>query len=97
MFANKFSNNVDIAQEVDNTCTEECIQRDCTTHLFVPRYLTTERIPPSVSTGSTITIAQFISLIPVLKSDCLEQISLIQFLTDIASSLGFWLGMTAIN
>lgn len=92
MLAGKFgADKIDLPQQVDNTCSEECGSRDCSTVLYAPRFLTSLRtdVPPG--------IAQFISLTPVIKADCLEQISLIQFLTDIASSLGFWLGVSAIG
>lgn len=97
MFADKLiTSNLDIAQEVDNACTEECSKRDCSTVLYSPRYLTNGKDPPAIAPGSTTTISQLVSLTPVIKADCLEQISLIQYLTDIASSLGFWLGMSAL-
>lgn len=91
MYADKFANKIDKAQEVDNNCTEECSRRDCSTVLYIPRYLTSQRR----TIKSTIT--QVVTLTPILQTNCLEQISLIQFLTDIASSLGFWLGMSAIG
>lgn len=91
LYADKFANKIDLPQEVDNICTEECSRRDCSTVLYAPRYLLSQKknYPSSVS--------QYVSLTPIIKADCLEQLSLIQFLTDIASSLGFWLGMSAVG
>ncbi len=91
LYADKFANKIDLPQEIDNVCTEECSRRDCSTVLYAPRYLLSQR------RGERSTVTQYIALTPIIKADCLEQISLIQFLTDIASSLGFWLGMSAIG
>lgn len=91
LYADKFANKVDVSQEVDNICTEECGQRDCSTVLYAPRYLVSQRITDRPR------ISQYITLTPIVEADCLEQISLIQFITDISSSFGFWLGMSAIG
>lgn len=80
---------------MDEKCSAECQRRDCSSFLYVPRYITIAdgRSNRGILSG----IGQLVSLSPVTTTNCMKQVSLIQFLTDVSSSFGFWFGLSALG
>lgn len=81
--------------EIYQKCNVECSQRDCSTVLYAPRYIQGYKKSRKGSEGAGV--ALIVSLTPILQAVSMEQVALIQFLTDVASSLGFWFGLSAIG
>lgn len=72
------------------TCERDCEAKDCESTNYNPVIL--EKFgwdPPGFGLSIPYT--------PTISSTCLEAVSLIQFLTDLVSALGFWLGVSAFG
>jgi len=77
--------------QISQSCEESCMQRDCKIHSFFPKLMTLDQNTGREDFG----INNFIRHGPMTVATCLPQYSLIQFLTDVSSSLGFWFGISA--
>lgn len=80
-------------KEVSDTCEEFCRQKDCDIRSFFPRL-----------TGSVYSVNEpyFVMIFqvrqtPLTFTQYLQQYSLAQFLVDMVSSFGFWLGLSALG
>lgn len=82
-----------IINEIDLECAHRCGQKECFTHLYVPRIMVAENL----KSARRVYIDQLISMVPVTQCDTIERVVLSQYLTDVSSSLGFWLGLSAIG
>ena len=81
----------DLFNYVDDHCEYQCRQKDCIKKIFIPRPISTNSQPDE----SDFTLNLFIRQTPVLLAICLPQYSFTQFGTDLFSTVGFWLGLSA--
>lgn len=77
------------ANRIDTECTEECKQRDCSTVQYIPRYM----LFGKPYQAEQVRFFLMVTLSPITESITVEHYLLIQFVTDIASTFGFWLGL----
>lgn len=72
-------------------CLQECRQKDCSNVVYIP-------IVQSVTDGLVSNNFYLdMSPNPVIRAETIEQVTLIQYLTDAGSSLGFWFGMSVVG
>jgi hypothetical protein len=79
---------------IDDECSKKCKEKDCTSTVILPKLI--ENMSPRCGEpwyGISIVPPDT----PVIQSDTTEQVVLIQFLTDIGSTFGFWLGLSVIG
>lgn len=77
-----------IQDQIDEDCSIICQQKDCNTRIYIPS------IRVSDSIGTTSVIGVKLSFNPIIASETIKTISLIQYITDAASTVGFWFGMS---
>ena len=72
-------------------CDKRCQAQDCQSTLYIPMLLS------SVPMDEISLVANHASHSPAIRATCQEAVSLIQYLTDVASTFGFWLGVSAFG
>lgn len=82
-----------LMNEMQDMCDQRCQAKDCVSFTYVPKKLTSQ-IGPDINFAL---LANLAPQSPIVRSTCLQTISFIQYLTDIASAFGFWLGVSAIG
>ena len=76
--------------KMETNCDQKCHDKDCYSIIYNPIvYLTTNSSEPK--TGLTIPST------PTISATSKSAVSLILFLTDVSSALGFWLGISAFG
>ena len=83
----------DLFNYVDDHCEYQCRHKDCIKKTFIPRPVSSNTRPDD----SHFTMNLFIRQTPVLLATCLPQYSFTQFGTDLCSTVGFWLGLSALG
>src|SRR5207248_526348 len=71
---------------IQNNCTKACQQPSCSEVIINSRIIS----------GSGRRIFIYAPFTPVISTVATAQVSLISYLTNIGSSLGFWLGLSAV-
>ena len=92
---------LDIIHNVNNTrtlmdgledlCDKQCQARDCKSTIYIPKLLS------SVPMREVSLVASHAPHSPVIRATCQPAVSLVQYLTDVASTFGFWLGVSAFG
>ena len=92
---------LDIMQNVNNTktlmdsledlCDKRCHAKDCQSVMYIPKLLSTV---PMFDLSVVVNNAPHS---PLIRATCQEAVSLVQYLTDVASTFGFWLGVSAFG
>lgn len=78
-------------------CMDICSRRDCINVIYIPRLIGKgERKDVSVYTYKR-GISLFISTTPVTEATCQPQVTIIQVLTYVASTFGFWFGLSMMG
>ena len=78
-------------KNMDMLCDLRCHEKDCTSIAHIPLKLETAETP-----GMTY-IANIGPQKPTVRAQCQPMQSLTQFLTDVISTFGFWLGVSAFG
>lgn len=78
-------------QNMDMICDFRCREKDCTSVAHIPLKMETAETP-----GITY-IANIGPQKPTVRAQCQPMQSLTQFLTDVISTFGFWLGISAFG
>jgi hypothetical protein len=85
--------NIDtMVNQVDELCDRTCHQKDCVSDTYIPRILST-----SPTDGNTSMIPTFVPISPAITTTCYPQVTKTQYLTDIVSTLGFWMGVSLLG
>jgi hypothetical protein len=74
-------------RDIEKNCSRLCRKKPCFNVIIIPHYIVQ-------GSGDFIVKMPFT---PFISTRTSEQVTLIAFLTDIASTLGFWLGLSAIG
>ena len=74
-------------------CEKKCWQRDCHVKTFIPRQTSLIKTDDELQ----MTIFYYVSPSPVTQAVFLPQYSWTQFITDIISTCGFWVGFSAFG
>ena len=92
---------LDIMQNINNTktllddledlCDKRCQAKDCRSTIYIPKLLS------SVPMRQLSLVANHAPHSPVIRATCQQAVSLVQYLTDVASTFGFWLGISAFG
>jgi hypothetical protein len=80
-----------ILRQVEIKCDRKCHAKDCVSIFHIPKKLTTSK-----TAGNTYLI-NIAPQSPTVKATCLQMLTLTQFLTDLVSTFGFWLGISALG
>lgn len=76
--------------KLESSCEKECAATDCKSIDYIPKRLSSTKFGiPSLGV--------FAPFSPTVSASCHEAMSVVQYLTDVVSSLGFWLGVSAIG
>jgi hypothetical protein len=81
-----------MVNEVDKLCARACHQGDCVSDTYIPRMLSTAK-----ADGNTSMIQTFVPISPLIKTTCHPQVTKTQYLTDVVSTLGFWMGVSLLG
>jgi len=84
---------MEIYNMIADKCEVACQRRDCNVRNFVSKKIAGMKL----NNQEVFSVKNYIRFGEVTVSTCLQQYSFAQFLTDIASSLGFWLGVSAFG
>ena len=93
LMQNSVTNGMPLRDDIVDFCENSCRDRSCRIHSFVPKeifYVTREP-------ESNFKVSNFIRNTPLTVATCMQHFTMIQFLTDVASSLGFWIGFSAVG
>lgn len=84
-------------------CSRQCREKQCTTVQIIPHTISySQGLQEVIDSMSGIQkgwklITVLAPLTPVISAKTMVQFGLSQFLTDVGSSIGFWLGLSAIG
>lgn len=78
-------------RKLDVMCDLRCHAKDCISIAHIPRKLTTSRTP------NMTVIANIAPQSPTVRASCQQMLTLTQFLTDLVSTFGFWLGISVFG
>jgi len=71
-------------------CDKRCLAKDCTSVAHIPRKLTSSKT-------AKIGFNNISPQSPTIRASCQPMLTMTQFLTDLVSTLGFWLGLSALG
>lgn len=77
---------------IADICSRQCRQKECHSEVYVP---VIERVTRTHLDLNQVSIT--LSPNPVITTETIPQVSLIQYLTDVGSSLGIWFGLTIVG
>ena len=77
--------------QLDDYCERKCNAIDCNSVVYIPKKLTT------TTSGNKPVLAVVAPQHPIIRATSQPAVTLVQCLTDIASSVGFWLGISAFG
>ena len=77
--------------KLDDYCERKCNAIDCHSIVYIPKKLTT------TTSGTKPVLAVVAPQHPIIRATSQPAVTLVQCLTDIASSIGFWLGISAFG
>jgi hypothetical protein len=78
-------------EKINILCDELCHAKDCVSINHIPRKLTTFRSPDGPF------IANISPQSPTVRASCQKMLTLTQYLTEMVSTFGFWLGVSAFG
>jgi hypothetical protein len=76
-----------------DACDQICWQQDCVQSVFVPRFKSTI----GNRTLEDVQFSFYLPSTPYALSESMAKISMESFLTDLLSTFGFWLGLSALD
>ena len=79
-----------LMDRVEDVCEEKCKSQDCQSSNYIPEKLASVKIGRPVLGLSA-------PQSPTVSATCQEAVSIVQYLTDVFSALGFWLGISAFG
>ena len=88
-----YNNTRTLLNELEDICDRRCQAKDCFSVTYIPKKLASLS-GPDVHSALVVNLAP---QAPIVRAVCQEALTLIQYLTDIASTVGFWLGISAFG
>ena len=80
-----------LMDDLEDLCDKRCQAKDCRSTIYIPKLLS------SVPMRQLSLVANHAPHSPVIRATCQQAVSLVQYLTDVASTFGFWLGISAFG
>lgn len=80
-----------LMNRLDEYCESKCSNEDCRSVTFIPKKLGRTQL-------NTLAVLAIVApQSPTIRSKCRQAVTIIQFLTDVFSAFGFWLGVSAVG
>ena len=80
-----------VMNRLQDICDKRCQAKDCSSVTYIPKKLSFQE-DPDVSL-----VANLVPQSPTIRATCQAAVTPIQYLTDVASTFGFWLGVSAFG
>ena len=79
-----------VKMNISDRCRDECKNLDCNQHLYVPH------LKATTQTTNQMFLMYSMSQ-PKITTICSQKLSLLEFITDVASTFGFWIGISIFS
>ena len=80
-----------VMDKLEDICDERCQANDCTSITYIPKKMST------LSEPDMVMVIIMAPQSPKVRATCQKAMSAIQYLTDVGSTFGFWLGVSAFG
>lgn len=78
-------------RQIETTCKNKCSQTECHRSIYVPQ------IESGLEADNLTTLATFTFTVPPTSVKSIPTLEISEFLTDVGSTFGFWLGISLLN
>ena len=80
-----------VMDKLEDICDERCQANDCTSITYIPKKLAIQSEP------NVVMVVNMAPQSPKVRATCQAAMSTVQYLTDVGSTFGFWLGVSAFG